>query len=208
MITELNDKILSALEEEEREVEIPESNESIFNLELNIQQVKRLIQTRTRLNVHAKSFPSGQDPAASNSISTNAQLFSPQPPLVRSLVNSENESQEHAQESIRTMPHTSVSVSSSIYHRLPKLELPVFEGDVLEWQLFWDSYESAVHTNQSLSDVQRYTYLKSSLNYEALQTVSGFAITNINYGKAVALLHERFGQKHRIVQTYMHCKLC
>ena len=182
MITELNDKILSALEEEEIEEEIPESNEYIFNLELNIQQVKRLIQTRTRLNVHAKSFPSGQDPAASKSISTNAQLFSPQPPLVRSLVNSENESQVHAQESIRTMPHTSVSVSSSIYHRLPKLELPVFEGDVLEWQLFWDSYESAVHTNQSLSDVEGYTYLKSSLKYEALQTVSGFAITNINYG--------------------------
>ena len=53
-ITELNDKILAALEEETIEVEIPESDEYIFNLELNIQQVKRLIQNRTsRLNVHA-----------------------------------------------------------------------------------------------------------------------------------------------------------
>ena len=105
------------------------------------------------------------------------------------------------------MPHTSASVSSSIYHRLPKLDLPVFEGDVLEWQSFWDSYESAIRTNQTLSDFQRFTYLKSLLKYEALQTVSGFAITNVNYCKAVALLHERYGQKHRIVQTYMQALL-
>ena len=37
--------------------------------------------------------------------------------------------------------------------------------------------------------------------------MSGFAITNVNYGKAVALLHERYGQKHRIVQTYMQALL-
>ena len=153
--------------------------------------------------MHADSFPSfSQDPAASNSISTNAQ-----PPLGTSLVNSEKESQVQAQESLRTMPHTSASICSSIYHRLPKLDLPVFDGDVLEWQSFWDSYESAINTNQSLSDVQRFTYLKSLLKYDALQTVSGFAITNINYGKAVVLFHERYGQKHRIVQTYMQALL-
>ena len=57
------------------------------------------------------------------------------------------------------------------------------------------------------SDVQRFTYLKSLLKYEDLQTVSGFAITEVNYWKAVALLHERYGQKHRIVQTYMQALL-
>ena len=48
---------------------------------------------------------------------------------------------------------------------------------------------------------------KSLLKYEALQTVSGSAITYVNYCKAVALLHERYGQKHRIVQTYMQALL-
>lgn len=169
VITELNEQILADLEEEEIEVEIPESDEYIFNLELNIQHVKRLIQTITsRLNVHAASYLSDQNPTASNSTSTNAQPFTQQPPLVRNRVSSENVSQVHAQESLHTMPHTSASVSSSIYHRLPKLDLPVFEGDVLEWQSFWDSYESAIHTNQSLSDVQRFTYLKSLLKYKAL----------------------------------------
>ena len=156
VITELNEKILADLEEEEIEVEIPESDEYIFNLELNIQHVKRLIQTRTsRLNVHAASYLSDQNPADSNSTSTNAKPFTPQAPLVINVVSSENVLQVHAQESPHTMPYTSASVSSSIYHRLPKLDLLVFEDDVLEWQSFWDSYESAIHTNQSLSDVQR-----------------------------------------------------
>lgn len=45
------------------------------------------------------------------------------------------------------------------------------------------------------------------MKYDALQTVSGLAITNNNYGKAVALLHERYGQKHMIVRAYMQALL-
>ena len=142
MIIELNENILTELDEEEIEVEIPESDEYMFNLELNIQQVKGRVQTRTsRLNVHAASYQSDQNYIASNTISPNAQPFIPQPPLVRNLVNNENESQLQAQESLCTMSHMYASVSSSIYHRIPKLDFPVFEGDVLEWQSFWDSYE-------------------------------------------------------------------
>ena len=75
IITELNEKIFAVLEEEEIEVEIPESDEYIFNLVLNIQLVKRLNQTRTsRLNVHAASYLSDQNTTASNSTSTNAAV--------------------------------------------------------------------------------------------------------------------------------------
>ena len=30
--------------------------------------------------------------------------------------------------------------------RLPKLELPVFTGEPLEWYPFWDCFEVAIHT--------------------------------------------------------------
>ena len=99
MITELNEKILADLEEEEIEVEIPESDEYNFNLEFNIQHVKRLIETRTScLNVHDTSYLSDQNLAAFNSTSTNTQPVTPQHPLLRNLVSSENVSQVHAQE--------------------------------------------------------------------------------------------------------------
>ena len=93
---------------------------------------------------------------------------------------------------------------SSSFHRLPKLDLPKFDGDILEWQSFWDSFESAIHANESLSSVQKFNYLKCSLRYEALQTIAGFSLTNANYDKAISLLQERYGQKDKIIQTYMN----
>jgi hypothetical protein len=47
------------------------------------------------------------------------------------------------------------TVNSSVFHKLPKFNLPVFSGNILQWQAFWNSYNLAIHTNQSLTDVQR-----------------------------------------------------
>ena len=33
---------------------------------------------------------------------------------------------------------------STSFHRLPKLSLRTFDGDIANWQTFWDSYENAV----------------------------------------------------------------
>jgi hypothetical protein len=57
---------------------------------------------------------------------------------------------------------------------------------------------TAVHSNHSLSDVQKFNYLKSLLQNEALSTVSGFALTTVNYYKAIVILHQRFGQTQKI----------
>jgi len=53
------------------------------------------------------------------------------------------------------------------FHQLPKLSLPTFCGDVLSWQAFWDIFESAIHLNGSLTDVQRFNYLKTMVDGEA-----------------------------------------
>ena len=45
-----------------------------------------------------------------------------------------------------------------------------------------DSYESAIHLNGSLTDVQKFNYLKTMVDGEAGRTIEGFALTNANYG--------------------------
>ena len=40
--------------------------------------------------------------------------------------------------------------------KLPKITLPHFNGNVMKWPTFWDSYESAVHNNKDLSDVDKF----------------------------------------------------
>ena len=44
--------------------------------------------------------------------------------------------------------------------KLPELEMMTFSGDKLKWIEFWDSFESAIHNNKRLSDIEKYNYLK------------------------------------------------
>lgn len=72
---------------------------------------------------------------------------------------------------------------------------------------FWDSFELSVHNNISLSDMQKFTYLKSLLHDDAARVIQGFPLTHSKYIQAVELLKERFRQKHRIINAYMQCLL-
>ncbi|XP_060591844.1 uncharacterized protein LOC132746639 [Ruditapes philippinarum] len=85
----------------------------------------------------------------------------------------------------------------SFHHKLPTISMPTFSGDLLTYQTFWDSFESSVHNNPSLTDVQKFSYLKSLLEGDAARTIDGFALTNANYSQALCLLKERYGQKQK-----------
>ena len=97
--------------------------------------------------------------------------------------------------------------SSSHFQRLPKLTLPLFNGAILEWQTFWDSFETTIHSNADLSDIQKFSYLKSLLEGEAARCIHGFALTNANYIQAIDVLQNRFGKKTKVTQTYMNALL-
>ncbi len=47
--------------------------------------------------------------------------------------------------------------------KLPKLSIRPFDGDITQWTTFWDSYNSAIHANTSLNDVDKFNYLRSLL---------------------------------------------
>ena len=50
--------------------------------------------------------------------------------------------------------------SKTVRVKLPKLEVRKFSGKLEEWQEFWDSFESAIHSNDSLSNVDKISYLR------------------------------------------------
>ena len=51
---------------------------------------------------------------------------------------------------------TNSSVSSTHNHaKLPKLELKKFYGNQIDWYPFWESFESAVHRNSTLTGVDK-----------------------------------------------------
>ena len=95
-----------------------------------------------------------------------------------------------------------VSTSTTIVNaKLPKLTLRKFSGDPKSWQLFWDSFEAAVHNNSSLSKIDKFNYLKSLVEGNAASAIDGFSLTADNYESAVKLLKDRFADPQILIVT-------
>ena len=85
--------------------------------------------------------------------------------------------------------------------KLPKLTLSTFNGEMTQWTTFWESYESAIHNNADLSDVDKFNYLNSLVECTAQDAISALALSSDNYHEAVATLKKRFGNKQQIISS-------
>ncbi|XP_045171011.2 uncharacterized protein LOC123533438 [Mercenaria mercenaria] len=200
----LNEKILSNTAIECIEDEIFQAEEYSLQLEIKLRQLRE--------------FRNQQEKFSTTSLPREDQQTS------REIHDQENSRESGDQQSLRERDgqrngnasnsedryFNDRNVSNNSYnqfYRLPKISLPTFNGDILTWQSFWDSYESTIHMNNNLTDVQKFSYLKSQLEGKAAQVIEGFAMTNVNYIRAVDLLKERFGQQHKIMHVAMQSLL-
>ena len=87
--------------------------------------------------------------------------------------------------------------------KLPKLTLRKFNGDITQWSSFWDSFNTAIHSNTELSNIDKFNYLNSLLEKGAADAVAGLALTSANYEEAVSVLKQRFGNNQQIVSKHM-----
>ena len=87
--------------------------------------------------------------------------------------------------------------------KLPKIDLPTYSGKYTDWCTFWDTFDSTVHQNSTLSDVERFHYLTASLSGSPAAAIRGLRVTNDNYAEAVSILKERFGDKNRIISAHL-----
>jgi len=104
-------------------------------------------------------------------------------------------------------PHKEPMHAHHFGTRLPKLEIPVFTGDPLDWQPFWDCFEAAIDTNPTLIGVQKLSYLRAQLRGEASRVITGLPLTNTNYQTSVTLLKDRYGQPQRIISAHVQALL-
>ena len=97
--------------------------------------------------------------------------------------------------------HVAESLSNSgLQISLPKLQLQTFDGNLQQWQEFWDIFNASVHQQQSLPPVAKFSYLKSILKGTAAMAISGISVNNENYDVALRLLRERFGRPEKIIE--------
>ncbi|GFV47636.1 carbonic anhydrase 2 [Trichonephila clavipes] len=95
--------------------------------------------------------------------------------------------------------------SDNIRIKVPKYHITRFYGDdASKWLTFWNSFETAVHNNESLNKVDKFNYLKAHLGGSALNTVEGFPISAKPYDEAVELLKNRFANPEILIQANMN----
>ena len=87
--------------------------------------------------------------------------------------------------------------------KLPKLNLKHFNGSLVGWSPFWDSYKATVHDNPDLSDARKFAYLQSVLEGKAHDAIAGLPITDANYDVAIRLLKDRFGDREQTIDAHM-----
>jgi hypothetical protein len=76
--------------------------------------------------------------------------------------------------------------------RLPRLDVPHFDGNLLEWVTFRDMFISMVGNSTSLSPGQKLAHLKSVLNGEPLRLINSLLICDANYLIAWDALSNRY----------------
>ena len=91
--------------------------------------------------------------------------------------------------------------------KLPKLNLQSFNGDILEFQEFWDSFDSAINSNVMLKNVDKLTYFLNSLQGDAKNVIDGLALTNENYDVAIGLLKDQYVHHRKVVNARLEALL-
>ncbi|KAH3698514.1 hypothetical protein DPMN_086039 [Dreissena polymorpha] len=143
----LNDKIVNHNDIEDLSSELVKGKSYSFDLELKIQRLKDNLNKRIgskeeiTSNVSQDENNSGQ-PKSDREIVCALDKIQPGLP----------ELNRYTLEVFTTKKMTHQSVS---FQKLPKLSLPSFHGDIVEWQTFWDSFECSVHQNQALSECRK-----------------------------------------------------
>lgn len=94
-----------------------------------------------------------------------------------------------------------LAASSSI--KLPTLNLPKFDGHYAQWLPFRDTFEALIDKNEALSDIQKFYYLRSSLQGVASQVINSLEISAANYKEAWNLLKARFENKRLLIHHHV-----
>ncbi|KRX17355.1 hypothetical protein T07_12984 [Trichinella nelsoni] len=87
--------------------------------------------------------------------------------------------------------------------RLPRFELPKFDGDVTRFREFWDQFEASVHQQTDLSDATKMAYLRGCLTGVALDALQGLSAANQGYEIAVQRLKGRFDRPQVAVRQHI-----
>jgi hypothetical protein len=86
--------------------------------------------------------------------------------------------------------------------KLPEVQLPNFDGTLLNWHSFYESFSSTIDRNERLTTTQKFQYLRSAVTGKAATSIQSLDVTETNYPIAMNLLKERFDCHRKICMRH------
>ena len=88
--------------------------------------------------------------------------------------------------------------------KLPKISVSSFDGNLLNWNTFWEQFKLPIHLKEQLTDVEKLVYLKNSLNDgPARQVIEGLTQTSGNYLEEITCLQNHYDCPRLIHQAHV-----
>ncbi|KAJ8963177.1 hypothetical protein NQ318_018642 [Aromia moschata] len=81
--------------------------------------------------------------------------------------------------------------------------MPKFSGSYENWLEFRETFESLVHQNEALTPIQRYHYLRASLEGSAAQVIKSVEFTAAGYEVAWQTLCDRYNNAKLLVHNHI-----
>lgn len=106
---------------------------------------------------------------------------------------------------IKKLLHTPTSTSPPASGvKLPKLDVPTFNGDILMWKTFWEQFCISVHDRSNLSDSEKLVYLQHAFkDGTAKRVIEGLSRSGEHYTEAIKSLKSRYDRPRLIHQTHV-----
>ena len=103
-----------------------------------------------------------------------------------------------------TLLPTVSGVTSITGIKLPRIEVPTFNGSILNCLIFWEQFDSAIHRKLQLTDSDKLTYLKeASKNRPAKNVVEGLMQSSERYNETIRCLKKRYNQPLVLHQAHV-----
>ena len=107
--------------------------------------------------------------------------------------------QSEIEDSKKQLSTTSHANPVSSHLRLPKFMLSEFTGNI-QWVSWWDQYKICIHENETLTDRDRFNYLRMYVKGAAKRAIEYIKVSGDNYHKAMEALKRRCGRKRLTVE--------
>ena len=79
--------------------------------------------------------------------------------------------------------------------RLPKINIPTFDGELANFKSFHDVFRSLIHDSTQLTDIEKFHYLLSSVKGNARKIVTGLPLVSENYAIVWNTLVQQYENK-------------